>query len=66
VKKQKDKCCRCGDKATIFAADYPGPPRPYCDPCRRQVRSGADSWPWTGIAWGAGPKNGRSERKAIA
>jgi hypothetical protein len=56
------RCCRCDDVATVTAYDYPGPGIAYCDPCRRQVRSGGDSWLWTKVAWGNGPKNGRKER----
>lgn len=59
------KCCRCSDPATVVAHDFPGPGKPYCDACRRQVTSGADSWPWSKIAWGAGPTNGRKERTVI-
>lgn len=59
-------CARCGATATIVAHDYPGPGTPYCYYCRQQLNSGADNWPYTGIAWGAGPKNGRSRRTAIS
>ncbi len=60
------KCCRCGDKATVIAHDYgTSPGTPYCYACRRQVTSGSDMWPYNGIAWGAGPKNGRKERTTL-
>lgn len=62
---KRPKCCRCGDVATICAHDYgSGPGVWFCGPCRQQHRSGADSWAWTGVAWGDGPKNGRKPKEA--